>query len=96
MTQITQAGIEYKPVFTHSLQFGSQGACTTLLLPPRAARPLGSIVTNTTTGGAQAPATSIEQFMNSPSQEETQNSAPYRSLQPSVLSTPLPSHTPTC
>lgn len=67
---------EYQPVFSHSLQFSSLGACHT---PP------GHIVTNTTTG-AQAPATYIKQFMNSVLRGNKQNSAPrcFTSLPPAV------------
>lgn len=74
--RITHVGIKYQPVFTHSLQFSSLGACHT---PP------GRIVTNTTTG-AQAPATYIKQFMNSVSRGNKQNSAPRRfaSLPPAI------------
>lgn len=75
MTQITHVGIKYKPVFTHSLQFSFLRACYNPSASPHAARPPGSIVTNTTTG-AQAPATYIKQFMNSKSGGNTQNSAP--------------------
>lgn len=74
MTQIAQVGVKCKSVFTHSLQFSSQGACYNPSASPHAAWCLGSI-TNTATG-AQAPATCTEQFMNSKSGGNTQNSAP--------------------